>query len=66
MADHDAPTVTGQCDSCGREGEELTAVHRMYVVPETWDTPGSQTTLTDVELWCFACRSHYPHEVAEG
>src|SRR4051794_39339709 len=26
------------CDSCGREGDELFAVHRKYVTPESWDT----------------------------
>jgi hypothetical protein len=35
----------------------------MYVVPEAWDTPGSSTTVEEVEWWCFSCRSMYPHEV---
>ena len=58
--------VQGTCDSCGRDGEELTAVHRMYVTPETWDSPGSSRTLEDIEHWCYACRTHYPHETVEG
>lgn len=60
------PTVseTATCDSCGREETELVAVHRVYVVPESWDTPGSEKTLTDVEQWCFSCRTHYPHQEA--
>ena len=53
----------GTCDSCGREETDLVEVHRVYVVPESWDTPGSEKTLTEVERWCFACRTHYPHEV---
>jgi hypothetical protein len=52
------------CDSCGREESELVAVHRVYVVPESWDTPGSEKTLTEVEHWCFSCRTHYPHQEA--
>jgi hypothetical protein len=52
------------CDSCGREESELVAVHRVYVVPESWDTPGSEKTLTEVEQWCFSCRTHYPHQEA--
>ena len=50
------------CDSCGREDAELVEVHRIYVVPEAWDTPGSEKKLTEVERWCFSCRTHYPHE----
>ena len=52
------------CDSCGAEGEVLTSVRRTYVTPESWDTPASARTLDDVERWCFACRSHYPHDDA--
>jgi hypothetical protein len=61
-ADADTPTV---CENCAREDDELIAVRRIYVVPESWDTPASTTTVPDVELWCFACRSMYPHEVVE-
>ena len=52
------------CESCGGEDEDLELVHRTYVVPESWDTPGSSTTLDESELWCFVCRSMYPHEPA--
>ena len=54
--------MAATCDSCGRDEAELVAVHRVYVVPEAWDTPGSEKTLAEVEHWCFACRTHYPHE----
>ena len=53
------------CENCAREDEDLVLVNRVYVVPETWDTPGSSTTMGDAELWCFSCRSMYPHEVVE-
>ena len=51
----------GICDSCGSY-DELIAVHRLYVTPEAWDTPGSVRRMADVESWCFACTTHYPHE----
>lgn len=54
------------CDSCGRDDEEVVAVHRMYVTPEAWDTPASSRVLDEIEHWCLACRTHYPHEVADG
>jgi hypothetical protein len=54
------------CENCAREDDDLGSVHRVYVVPESWDTPGSATTLDEVELWCFSCRSQYPHEEAEA
>ena len=50
------------CDSCGREGEEVVAVHRLYVTPESWDTPAAVKRVDEVELWCFPCTTHYPHE----
>jgi hypothetical protein len=57
---------SGICENCAREDEDLGAVKRMYVVPESWDQPGSVTTTDDVELWCFSCRTQYPHEDAEA
>lgn len=53
------------CESCGREDDDLVLVQRVYVVPESWDTPGSSQTMPGGELWCFSCRSVYPHEVVE-
>lgn len=49
------------CDSCGAEERELWSVRRQYVTPQEWDTPGREVTLDEVERWCFACCSHYPH-----
>jgi hypothetical protein len=54
------------CENCAGEDDELVLVRRVYVVPEAWDTPGSRTTVEQDELWCFSCRSLYPHEVVDG
>jgi|GEM_PF-768638 hypothetical protein len=51
----------GQCHSCGSTDEHIVAVHRMYVVPEDWDTKPAQSVQNDIEMWCFSCRTHYPH-----
>lgn len=42
----------------------MAPVRRMYVVPESWDTPASAKTVDEVEQWCFSCRTQYPHEDA--
>ena len=52
------------CENCARDDDDLATVHRVYLTPETWDTPGSSRTELAVELWCFSCRSQYPHEPA--
>jgi hypothetical protein len=54
------------CENCAGEDDELIAVHRLYVVPESWDNPGSTTRIEETELWCFSCRSLYPHEPVEA
>jgi hypothetical protein len=53
------------CENCAREDDDLVLVNRVYVVPETWDTPGSTTRMDEAELWCFSCRSLYPHQEVE-
>jgi hypothetical protein len=58
--------VVGTCESCGRDDEELHAVRRVYVTPDTWETEGSTRTLDEIEQWCFACCTHYPHEPVVG
>jgi hypothetical protein len=50
------------CESCGGTEATLTAVRRMYVTPETWESEHKQVVLPDVEQWCFACLTQYPHE----
>lgn len=53
-----------RCDSCGREepDADVLEVHRAYVTPASWDTEERIDVQPDVERWCFACRSHYPHQ----
>jgi hypothetical protein len=52
----------GTCDSCGIDDVEVRQVHRVYVTPEAWDTEGKVDVQSEVERWCFPCRTHYPHE----
>jgi hypothetical protein len=53
------------CENCARDDDDMATVHRVYLIPETWDTPGSSRTEAAIELWCFSCRSQYPHELAD-
>ena len=50
-------TTPGQCDNCARPDPDLVAVHRVYLSPET--------VVDEVELWCWSCRTQYPHEPAD-
>jgi len=54
------------CESCGATEDELHAVHRRYVTPAEWDTPGREVTLDEVERWCYSCLTHYPHVLVDG
>lgn len=49
------------CDSCGADEDSLQAVRRKYVVPGSWDQDASEQVVDEVERWCFACLTHYPH-----
>ena len=55
-----APPQPPTCDSCGAVESDLAFVQRVYVTPESWDTP-EKVTDGDLEWWCFVCRTHYPH-----
>jgi len=55
----------GTCDSCGSEAIEVRRVQRAYVTPEAWDTEGKVEVVTEVERWCYPCRTHYPHREAD-
>ena len=55
--------AVGRCDSCGREDRDLTAVKRVYVTPESWESPGKVDVQDELERWCFSCLTHYPHQV---
>ena len=62
---HDVPGASSEgplCESCARPDDDLAEVHRMYVVPAAWDTEGSEKVLEETEIWCFSCRSLYPHQ----
>lgn len=54
------------CENCAFPDDELVAVHRVYVTPETWDSPGSEEILDETELWCLSCTSQYPHRAVES
>ena len=57
---------TETCDSCGRDSTDLERVHRVYVTPESWDTEEKADVQAEIEVWCFSCRTHYPHEEVAG
>lgn len=56
--------MTGTCESCGRDEDDLLLVRRLYVTPEAWDTP-AKVEEGGLEMWCFVCRTHYSHEEVE-
>jgi hypothetical protein len=58
--------VPGVCDSCGDEVDDVVAVHRIYVTPDADGKLENVDVMRDIELWCFPCRTHYPHEVIVG
>jgi hypothetical protein len=49
----------GTCDNCGSEDESCQPVRRVYLVPEA-------VVLEEIEQWCAACRSQYPHAEPDG
>jgi hypothetical protein len=52
------------CENCAAPDDELEAVRRVYVAGAA---SSADQVLDDVEVWCFSCRSLYPHEpVDEG
>jgi hypothetical protein len=53
------------CENCGIPDDELVLVRRVYVVPPSWDNPGSHTVVEPPELWCISCASQYPCEPAD-
>ena len=55
------PAADGICESCAREDDDLMAVRRVYLHPDSEAT----TTMPEVELWCFSCRTMYPHQPVE-
>jgi len=57
--------VIDRCESCGREEEVVSAVHRVYLTLADWDREERVEILPDLELWCWVCREHYPHQLAD-
>jgi hypothetical protein len=53
------------CENCGFVDPELVLVRRVYVVPESWDQPASETVVPEPELWCVSCVSQYPCDLVE-
>ena len=63
--------MTEACGSCGRDGEDLETVQRVYLdapavgvdgPDDASDTGGPGYTLTDdIERWCPTCRLTFPH-----
>ena len=49
----------------GKRIDDLFTVHRQYVTPPAWDTPEREVTLDEVERWCYACLTHYPHVLVD-
>ena len=59
-----------RCDSCGSDGAgagDLINVQRVYLITASEGTIGADQmrVLDDIELWCFVCRSMYPHAGVE-
>lgn len=50
------------CDSCGSDDEATLPVRRTYVTPAVGGDEPTRRTLDEIEQWCFACRTHYPHD----
>lgn len=57
------------CESCGRDGETVTKVQRMYLAdtdtePRAID-PESPPLAGEIELWCASCCATFPHVTVE-
>jgi hypothetical protein len=37
----------------------------VYLTPDDESPAPRATTMPEIELWCFSCRSMYPHELAD-
>lgn len=53
------------CEGCAGEDDDLVLVRRLYPGAGGQEGPGTAPGSETAELWCFSCRSQYPHEVAE-
>lgn len=53
------------CESCARDDDDLVLVHRIYIELGGEGEENRSTVIQQPELWCFTCRSMYPHRVAD-
>ncbi len=60
-----SPSVERVCENCASPDDELEAVRRVYLSPDA-DGPPLAEVVEEVELWCFSCRSLYPHEATDA
>lgn len=51
------------CASCGRDADDLEPVRRVYLTVRDGRMEAGDP-LPEVERWCAACRSQYPHQPA--
>jgi len=58
-------TNRGPCENCGFPDVDRVRVRRVYVVPASWDSEGSETVVPEPEWWCISCCSQYPNDPAE-
>lgn len=57
---------SGTCQSCGQpDCDDLVTLQRIYLRPGRGAGEGEAEVLRtdDIERWCAACRTHYPHQV---
>jgi hypothetical protein len=59
-------TPATACENCTHGDVELVKVRRVYVIPETWDTPGHVQVVAEPEWWCWSCASQYPNEPVDA
>ena len=55
----------GHCHSCGDENVAVVPLHRIYLTPEAWDQEEKVEVQSEVEHWCFPCRTSYPHQLLD-
>ena len=58
--------ATGTCENCGDTECDLTEVHRVYLPfrenPENGPGLEEPVVMDELELWCFACCTQFPHQ----
>lgn len=62
----DGSAAQRPCDSCGRTGEVVAEVRRVYLTTADWDREEQVDVVDEPEWWCDVCREHYPHVLPAG